>query len=98
MSTKKFEELSKKKPEEEIKGLVLKKGEKKILLDICIKYGVTITYPSLFTDDNHYPLWGISKNGIGLVGTIIMNHLEQNEGTIFHTLDEFEEYLKGIHL
>lgn len=32
-------------------------------------------------------MWGISKKGIGLVGTIIMNYLSYNNGTIFHTLD-----------
>ena len=52
--------------------LVLKEGEKGRLYEICIKYGIPITYPSLFEDDTHYYLWGISKNGIGLIGTIIM--------------------------
>ena len=75
-------------------GLVLKEGEKGKLYEICIKYGVPITYPSLFADNHHYYLWGLSKTGIGLVGTIIMNYLSQNNGIIFHSLDELEEYLK----
>ena len=75
-------------------GLVLKEGEKGKLYEICIKYGVPIIYPSLFTDNLHYYLWGLSKTGIGLVGTIIMNYLSQNNGIIFHSLDELEEYLK----
>ena len=62
--------------------------------NICVKYNIPITYPDLFSDDTHYYLWGISKKGIGLVGTIIMNYLSYNSGTIFHTLDELEEYLK----
>lgn len=37
---------------------------------------------------------GIRKTGIGLIGTIIMNYLEENNGTIFNSLNELEEYLK----
>ena len=95
MSTKKFVELSQKKLEEMLCGLCLRKGEKSRLFEICVKYGVPITYPNLFNDDTHYPLWGVSKKGIGLVGTVIMNYLSQNIGTIFESLDELEEYLKG---
>ena len=76
-------------------GLYLKKGEKSRLYDICIKYGIPITYPKLFVDDTHYYLWGVRKTSIGLIGTVIMNSIEQNNGTIFHSLDELEEYLKG---
>ena len=43
-----------------LKGLVLNEGEKSKLYDICIKYNVPITYPSLFEDYAHYYLWGIS--------------------------------------
>lgn len=76
-------------------GLYLKKGEKSRLYDICIKYGISITYPKLFADDTHYYLWGVRKTSIGLIGTVIMNLIEQNNGSIFHSLDELEEYLKG---
>lgn len=96
MSTTKFEELSKKKLEDELCGLVLKEGEKKRLYEICIKYGVPIKYPNLFIDDTHYYLWGIRKSGIGLVGTVIMHYLNENNGKIFNSLDELEEYLKGV--
>ena len=78
-------------------GLVLKEGEKGRLYEICIKYGIPITYPSLFEDDTHYYLWGISKNGIGLIGTIIMNYLSNNNGKIFNSLNEFEEYLERMN-
>lgn len=77
-------------------GLVLKQGEKGRLYEICIKYGIPINYPSLFEDDVNYYLWGVSKNGIGLIGTIIMNYLSENNGKIFHNLEELEEYLKKI--
>ena len=79
---------------EELCGLVLEKGEKKRLYEICIKYGIPISYPDLFTDNADYYLWGIHKTGVGLVGTIIMHHLKQSNGTIFHSLDELEEYLR----
>lgn len=91
MSVEKFEAS---KVVKSLCGLVLHEGEKGRLYDICVKYNIPITYPDLFSDDTHYYLWGISKKGIGLVGTIIMNYLSYNNGTIFHTLDELEEYLK----
>lgn len=91
MSVEKFEAS---KVKESLCGLVLHEGEKGRLYDICVKYNIPITYPELFSDDTHYYLWGISKEGIGLVGTIIMNYLSHNNGTIFHTLYELEEYLK----
>lgn len=76
-------------------GLLLKKGEKNRLYDICVKYGIEITYPKLFADDTHYYLWGIRENSIGLIGTVIMNYLSESNGTIFQSLDELEDYLKG---
>ena len=75
-------------------GLYLEEGEKRKLYEICIKYNIPITYPTLFLDDTHYYLWGVRETGIGLIGTIIMNYLEANNGTIFQSLDELEEYLK----
>jgi len=41
---------------------------------MCIKYNIPISYLELFNNDNYYYLWGISKNGIGLIGTVIMNY------------------------
>lgn len=94
MSVEKLEKFEASKVEKSLCGLVLHEGEKGRLYDICVKYNIPITYPDLFSDNTHYYLWGISKKGIGLVGTIIMNYLSYNNGTIFHTLDELEEYLK----
>lgn len=85
MSIKKLEKLC---------GLFLKKGEKERLKEICIKYNIPITYPSLFDNDSHYYFWGIRKTGIGLISTIIMNHLNDNNGTIFNSLYELEDYLQ----
>lgn len=75
-------------------GLVLKKGEKGRLYEICIEYGFSIKYPDLFSDDTHYNLWGIRDNSIGLIGTVIMNYIEENKGVIFYSLDELEAYLR----
>lgn len=93
MAMKKLEENSK-KTIEKLCGLVLGKGEKRKLYELCIKYHIPISYPDLFMDNNDYYLWGISKDGVGLVGTIIMHHLKENNGKIFNSLDELEEYLK----
>ena len=94
MSVERLEKFEASKVAKSLCGLVLHEGEKGRLYDICVKYNIPITYPDLFSDNTHYYLWGISKKGIGLVGTIIMNYLSYNNGTIFHTLDELEEYLK----
>ena len=75
-------------------GLYLEEGEKERLYELCITYGIPITYPRLFEDDNHYYLWGIRKDGIGLISTLIMNYLDKN-GVIFQSLDELEESLKA---
>lgn len=92
MKVKRLEELEASKVKERLFGLCLKKGEKRRLYELCIKHHITITYPELFDDDTHYYLWGISENGIGLIGTIIMNYLECN-GIIFNSLDELEKHL-----
>lgn len=94
MSIKEFKKYEANAIKEKLCGLVIRKGEKGKLYEICIKYGIPITYPNLFDDEIHYILWGISENGIGLIGTVIMNYLSENNGTIFQSLDELEEYLK----
>ena len=94
MSMKKLENFESNIQIKTLCGLCLKKGEKRRLYEICIKYGVTISYPNLFVDDTHYYLWGINKEGIGLISTIVINYLGENNGTIFQNLDELEEYLK----
>ena len=94
MPTKKLENYEANEQIKSLCRLYLKKGEKRRLYDICINYDIPITYPNLFEDDKHYYLWGIRKTGIGLISTHIMNFIENNNGTIFHSLNELEEYLK----
>ena len=95
MSIKKLEDFEAKVISKSLCGLYLKKGEKSKLYNLCIKYRIPITYHSLFDDDTHYYLWGISKKSVGLISTVIMNYLSVNNGTIFQTLDELEEYLEN---
>ena len=95
MSMIKLEALKTKDLSKSLCGLYLKKGEKSKLYDICIKYNIPIRYPNLFIDGTHYYLWGISENGVGLIGTIIMNHLSDSNGTIFNSLNDLENHLKG---
>lgn len=50
-----LEEIKKSKNKlENLCGLFLSKGEKERLYNLCVKYNIPITYPRLFTDDNHY--------------------------------------------
>ena len=59
--------------------LVLYKGEKEELYKLCIEYKIPILYPRLFkSDEPHHYLWGFNKDGIALVGTIIMRRLTKN--------------------
>lgn len=81
----KMEEQNKK-----IIGLVIEDGKKNKLYKLCKKYNVPLLYEELFKDENNYHLWGISKNGIALLGTEVMRRLD----FVIHNLDEFETYLK----
>ena len=78
---------------ENLCGLFLKHGEKQRLYEICINHSIPIKYPNLFNTDTHYYFWGIRKEGVGLIGIVIMNYLNDNDGIVFHSLDELEEYL-----
>lgn len=98
MSLKKLEEFDARIQSKSLYGLVLKKGEKRRLYEICVNYNIPITYTNLFDDDTHYTLWGIGEKGIGLIGTVIMNYLSENNGIIFQSLDELEDYLKRSNI
>ncbi len=96
MQLKRLEELNAKNQTKTLIGLYLRKGEKEKLYNLCIKYNIPITYQGLFNDDTHYYLWGIRKTGIGLIGIVVMNYLEDNDGLIFHSLDVLEQYFKTM--
>lgn len=78
----------------ELCGLVIGSNQKQQLKELCIRYNILLTYPELFDDEDEYCLWGISKNGVGLIGTVIMRHLCKSNKTIFHGLDELEQALQ----
>ena len=53
----------------ELIGLVLNDGEKSRIKELCLKYGIPITFPTLFDDNINYHLWAFNKGGIGLAGS-----------------------------
>ena len=73
----------------ELYGLVLYKGKKNSFI-----YKIPILYPRSFkSDESHHYLWGFNKNGIALVGTIIMRRLSKNH-RVLHGIKELESFLK----
>lgn len=79
-----------KKENDELIGLVLEENEKSELYKLCKQYKIQVPYKSLFQDDVNYHLWGFSKKGIGLVGTLLIRNLK----TVLHGVDEFKTYLE----
>ena len=78
----------------ELYGLVLYKGEKEELYKLCVECKIPILYPRLFNNDEpHHYLWGFNKNGIALVGTIIMRSLSKSSRVLYGT-KELESFLK----
>lgn len=70
-------------------AIISSKKEKDELFKLCKKYNVPIQYPELFRDKKVYPLWGISKSGVGLVGTIIARFTKKDH--ILHTTKEIKK-------
>ncbi|MCR4661386.1 MAG: hypothetical protein K5765_05205 [Clostridia bacterium] len=77
----------------EMYGLVINDGEKSALHNLCVKYNIPITYPELFSDSTEYNLWGINNDGIGLLGTFMMNKLPKDK--IIHGVKELELYIQS---
>ncbi len=74
-------------------GLVIEAGEKNKLRDICLKYGIPVAFPEVFEDGKFHPMWGLSEDGIGLLGTEVMRRLPK----VLHGVDELIEYLDSRH-
>lgn len=72
--------------------IISTKKERNQLYDLCVKYNIPILYPELFEEKKIYNLWGISKSGIGLVGTIIAKHISKSY--IFHSIEELKKLIK----
>ena len=78
----------------ELYGLMLNKGEREELYKLCIEYKIPILYRRLFkSDEPHHYLWGFNKNGIALVGTIIMRSLSKKR-RVLYGIKELESFLK----
>lgn len=78
----------------ELYGLVLYNGETEELYKLCTEHTIPILYPKLFqSDETHHYLWGFNKNGIALVGTIIMRSLSKNN-RVLHGIKELESFLE----
>lgn len=72
--------------------IISTKEERNQLYDLCVKYNIPILYPELFIEKKIYNLWGISKSGIGLVGTAIARNTKKD--MIFHSLYSLEEAIQ----
>ena len=73
-------------------GLVIADNEKDKLLKLCEEYDIPILYPSLFKDTANYHLWGISGDGVGLLGVEVIRRLPK----IIHGVDELREFTKML--
>ena len=77
--------------EDQMIGFVLEPNERNGFAALCKRYDIPILYPRLFKGKPHR-LWGISKRGVGLLGTEVMRRLKK----ICHGLAEAEEYMKNL--
>ena len=68
--------------------VISSREERDQLKALCIKHNISLTYPELFKEKKIQPLWGISKSGVGLVGTIIARNTPKDH--IFHSIDELD--------
>ena len=71
-------------------GVVLDVNEIQGLKALCQEFGVPILYPKAF-EGNPHCLWGISQNGVGLLGTEVMRRTTH----ILHGLSEVRNYLSS---
>lgn len=59
--------------------IISTKEERNQLYDLCVKYNIPILYPELFKEKKVHHLWGISKSGAGLVGTVIARNTKKDK-------------------
>ena len=78
----------------ELYGLLLNKGERDELYNLCVEFNIPILYPNLFSkDEPHHYLWGFNQDGIALLGTYIMRDLSK-KNRVFHNIKEMKNFLK----
>lgn len=68
--------------------------ERDQLKALCIKHNIPLTYPELFEEENIQPLWGISNDGIGLVGTVIARNAPKDH--IIRSIEELDNILNNF--
>lgn len=74
--------------------IISTKEERNQLYDLCVKYNIPILYPELFKEKKVHHLWGISKSGVGLVGTVIARNTDKDK--IFHSIHSLEEQIQKV--
>lgn len=75
--------------------IISAKEERSQLYDLCVKYNIPILYPELFKEKKVQNLWGISKTGVGLVGTAIARSVPNNR--IIHSINELQNILNNLN-
>ena len=76
-------------------GLVLREDERDELLELCNEEGICILFPQLFSKTSkHHLLWGFDINGIGLVGTVIMAHMQASGIPICYGVKELKKFFE----
>lgn len=75
--------------------IISSKKERDELKDLCIKSNIPLTYPNLFNEKRVHSLWGINKNGIGLVGTVIARHTPKDH--IVYSTNELAKIISKIN-
>lgn len=68
--------------------VISSKEERDELKALCVKHNIPLLYPELFEEEEIHHLWGISKNGVALVSTMIARHTPKEN--IFHSVKELE--------
>lgn len=68
--------------------------EQNQLHNLCVSRNIPILYPDLFKEDVHH-IWGISRTGVGLAGTVIARYTPKNH--ILHSIDELTRYLDSLY-
>ena len=68
--------------------------ERDQLKALCIQHNIPLTYPELFEEENIQPLWGISNDGIGLVGTVIASNAPKDH--IIRSIEELDNILNNF--
>lgn len=74
------------------------KKERNALYEFCKDSNIPILYLELFKERKIQHLWGVSKSGVGLVGTIIARNISKEH--ICHSVEalknNFQKFIQSI--